>query len=109
MGAILAFNPYPVSSGWEDVPLPQSLVPDQRDPNPYALTTHGNSMEPFYRGGDMIIISPATSIRSGDRVVARTVQGEVMAKILSRHMGTRRQASIRNATIWPVTPPDFPF
>ena len=65
--------------------LPPSLAPERIDPNLYALSIHGDSMEPLYRGGDTIIISPATSVRSGDRVVARTLQGEVMAKVLSRH------------------------
>ena len=41
-------------------------------------------MEPqVYRDGD-VIVSPATSIRRGDRVVVRTRGGEVMVKELKR-------------------------
>jgi phage repressor protein C with HTH and peptisase S24 domain len=41
-------------------------------------------MEPIYRDGDTIVISPAAGIRRGDRVVVRTREGEVMAKELAR-------------------------
>ena len=41
-------------------------------------------MMPFYRDGDRIIVSPQASVRRGDRVVVRTVEGEVMAKLLTR-------------------------
>jgi phage repressor protein C with HTH and peptisase S24 domain len=41
-------------------------------------------MLPLYRDGDRIIVSPAASIRRGDRVVVRTADGEVMAKELKR-------------------------
>jgi phage repressor protein C with HTH and peptisase S24 domain len=39
---------------------------------------------PFYREGDIIIVSPNAVVRKGDRVVVRTRTGEVMAKILQR-------------------------
>jgi phage repressor protein C with HTH and peptisase S24 domain len=42
-------------------------------------------MEPAYRDGDVIIVSPSAPIRRGDRVVVRTRSGEVMAKELQRH------------------------
>jgi phage repressor protein C with HTH and peptisase S24 domain len=41
-------------------------------------------MEPAYRNGDIIVVSPAAPIRRGDRVVVRTRAGEVMAKELKR-------------------------
>ncbi len=41
-------------------------------------------MEPLYRDGDRIIVSPAANIRRGDRVVLKTKDGEVMAKELIR-------------------------
>ena len=60
------------------------LFPEVGDRNAYALEISGNSMEPLYRDGDRIIVSPAASIRRGDRVVIRTAGGEVMAKELAR-------------------------
>ena len=41
-------------------------------------------MEPAYRDGTIILISPAASIRRGDRVVVKTRDGEVMVKELKR-------------------------
>jgi len=70
---------YPTGSGWEEI-----VFPDIGDPNAYALMVSGDSMEPLYRDGDRIIVSPVANIRSGDRVVVKTSEGEVMAKELIR-------------------------
>jgi phage repressor protein C with HTH and peptisase S24 domain len=75
---------YPVGGGWDEVSLP-----DIADPNAYALEISGDSMEPVFRDGDMIIVSPVAPIRRGDRVVVRTAAGEVMAKQLARRSAKR--------------------
>lgn len=75
---------YPAGSGWDEV-----LFPEVGDPNAYALEISGDSMEPLYRDGDRIIVSPAASIRRGDRVVLRNRDGEVMAKELARLSANR--------------------
>ena len=41
-------------------------------------------MEPVYRRGDRIVVAPGVAVRRGDRVVARTRDGEVLAKVLGR-------------------------
>jgi phage repressor protein C with HTH and peptisase S24 domain len=41
-------------------------------------------MKPAYRDGDVIVVSPATPIRRGDRVVVKTGSGEVMIRELKR-------------------------
>jgi phage repressor protein C with HTH and peptisase S24 domain len=41
-------------------------------------------MKPAYRDGDVIVVSPATPIRRGDRVVVKTHGGEVMVRELKR-------------------------
>ena len=66
---------YPVGEGWDEIAFP--AVSDE---HAYALEVSGQSMEPAYRDGDVILISPAAPIRRGDRVVVRTRSGEVMAK-----------------------------
>lgn len=50
----------------------------------YALEIAGDSMEPLYREGDIVIVQPGAPVRRGDRVVVRTRAGEVMAKALGR-------------------------
>ena len=70
---------FPVGSGWDEVAFPG--VPDEKA---YALEIAGDSMLPLYRDGDTIIVSPAAAVRRGDRVVVKTVDGEVLAKQLKR-------------------------
>jgi phage repressor protein C with HTH and peptisase S24 domain len=41
-------------------------------------------MEPAYRDGAVIIVSPAASVRRNDRVVVKTKAGEVLVKELKR-------------------------
>lgn len=50
----------------------------------YALEINGDSMEPLYRDGDLVIVQAGASVRRGDRVVVRTKSGEVLAKLLGR-------------------------
>jgi phage repressor protein C with HTH and peptisase S24 domain len=75
---------FPVGGGWDEMSLPEI-----GDPNAYGLEISGDSMEPVLRDGDTVVVSPAAPIRRGDRVVARTVAGEVMAKQLSRRSAKR--------------------
>ncbi len=70
---------FPVGKGWEDVPFPSVS-----DEHAYALEISGNSMKPAYRDGDVIIVSPGTPVRKGDRVVVKTRNEEVMVKELKR-------------------------
>ena len=69
----------PSGDGWDAVEFPT-----QNQDQIYALEIQGDSMAPLYRDGDRIIVSPTSSIRRGDRVVVRTVEGEVLAKVLAR-------------------------
>jgi len=70
---------FPAGEGWDEIAFP--AVSDE---HAYALEVSGQSMEPAYRDGDVIIISPGAPIRRGDRVVVKTRDGEVMAKELKR-------------------------
>ena len=70
---------FPVGAAWDEIDAPGVV-----DQNAYALEITGDSMLPVYREGDIVIVSPNTSVRKGDRVIARTKGGEVMAKILQR-------------------------
>lgn len=70
---------FPVGQGWEEIDFPQG----EHD-SIYALEVSGDSMLPLYRDGDILIVAPDANIRKGDRVVVKTLEGEVMAKILQR-------------------------
>jgi len=58
--------------------------PGLGDDRVYALEITGDSMEPVYREGDVVIVQPGAAVRRGDRVVVRTKAGEVTAKTLGR-------------------------
>ena len=75
---------FPAGAGWDEV-----VCPDIDDPDAYALEITGDSMEPVFRAGATVIVSPNSSIRRGDRVVVKTRDGEVMAKELVRRTARR--------------------
>jgi len=75
---------FPAGAGWDEVRFPGLGAETV-----YALEISGDSMEPAYRAGDRIIVSPEAPVRRGDRVVAKTVEGEVMAKLLGQRTENR--------------------
>ncbi|MBV9653469.1 MAG: helix-turn-helix transcriptional regulator [Acetobacteraceae bacterium] len=75
---------FPLGGGWDEV-----VLHDITDTHAYALKISGESMEPVFRHGDTVVVSPAAPIRRGDRVVVRTSRGEVMAKQLARRSARR--------------------
>jgi phage repressor protein C with HTH and peptisase S24 domain len=70
---------FPSGKGWDEVALPSV-----NDEHAYALEISGDQMRPAYRDGDIIVVSPGTPIRRGDRVVVKTRAGELMVKELKR-------------------------
>jgi phage repressor protein C with HTH and peptisase S24 domain len=70
---------FPAGAGWDEIVFPQIA-----DENAYALEISGESMLPAYRDGDVVIVSPNSPVRRGDRVVMKTREGEVLAKELKR-------------------------
>ncbi len=69
----------PTGKGWTET----ALLP-VGDDHAYALEISGDQLRPTYRDGNVIVVSPATAIRRGDRVVVKTVGGEVMVKEMKR-------------------------
>ena len=70
---------FPAGKGWDELALPSI-----DDEHAFALEISGDQMRPAYRDGDVIVVSPATPIRRGDRVVVKTTGGEVMVGELKR-------------------------
>src|SRR5438128_3922983 len=79
---------FPVGRGWDEIAFPAV-----NDEHAYALEISGSSMEPAYRDGDVIVVSPAAPVRRGDRVVVKTKNDEVMVKELKRR--TSRTIELR--------------
>jgi phage repressor protein C with HTH and peptisase S24 domain len=84
---------FPAGNGWDEVD-----VPGVTDNSAYALEITGDSMQPVYREGDTIIVSPSATVRKGDRVVVRTTDGQVMAKIMQRQTAKSIELASFNAS-----------
>lgn len=87
---------FPAGQGWEEIALP---TPGEG--GIYALEVTGDSMEPLYREGDRIVVSPTEAVRRGDRVVVKTRDGEVMVKILARQTNKQIELHSVNTTYEP--------
>ncbi len=87
---------FPAGDGWERVRFP-GLETDAV----YALEISGDSMEPVYRKGDRIVVAPGAPVRRGDRVVAKTQEGEVLAKVL----GSATERMVELLSLNPAYPP----
>ena len=83
---------FPVGNGWDEID-----VPGVTDNTAYALEITGDSMLPVYREGDTIIVSPGATVRKGDRVVVRTADGQVMAKVMQRQTAKNVELASFNA------------
>lgn len=71
---------YPLGTdAWDAVDFPMLMTKKV-----YALEVSGDSMEPVYRDGDKLVVSPDCEVRRGDRVVVKLSSGEVMVKELAR-------------------------
>lgn len=69
----------PAGNSWDEI-----AFPEMGDDKAFAFEISGDSLLPVYRDGDIVIVSPAASLRRGDRVVVCTLQGEMLAQELKR-------------------------
>ena len=70
---------FPAGRGWGEVTLSS-----RAEDHAFALEVSGDSFKPAYRDGDVIVVSPGTPIRRGDRVVVKTAAGDVLIGELKR-------------------------
>ena len=84
---------HPAGKGWDELALPSA-----GDAHAYALEISGDQMKPAYRDGDVIVVSPATPIRRGDRVLVKTRVGELMLRELKRRTAKALELQSLNAT-----------
>jgi len=70
---------FPKGAGWEEIDLPAG-----RSEGMYVLEISGESMAPVFRHGEKVIVAPHANVRRGDRVVVKTLEGEILAKELNR-------------------------
>jgi phage repressor protein C with HTH and peptisase S24 domain len=81
-----------VGSGFADINCPHDVT----DPNAYALIISGDSMSPKYDPGDIVVVSPAAGVQTGDFAIVRLVDGQVLAKKIKEKNGSFILLSINN-------------
>jgi SOS-response transcriptional repressor LexA len=80
----------------------EHIATNCKDPNCYALIVEGDSMEPNYRRGDVLIVTPRIEPVNGDLVVAKNHNEEVFFKIF--HRSGSEGATVRFTSYNPAYP-----
>jgi phage repressor protein C with HTH and peptisase S24 domain len=75
---------FPQAGPWEDVEFPAI-----GDDSAYAVELDRDVLSPALCAGDMLIVSPRSSVRRHDRVVVRHRDGEVEVGVLKRRTAQR--------------------
>jgi phage repressor protein C with HTH and peptisase S24 domain len=84
---------FPAGKGWTEIALPTA-----EDSHSFALEISGDVLQPVYRDGDIILISPGAPIRKGDRVVVKTKAGELTVATLKRRTAKTLELQPLDAT-----------
>jgi phage repressor protein C with HTH and peptisase S24 domain len=82
-------NGHPAGKAWE-----QTALPAVDDEHAFALEISGDALAPLYREGDVVLVSPATAIRRGDRVVVKPREGEIMIGELRRRAAKTLEVAV---------------
>lgn len=89
VGGFFDAGGFPIAKDCDEISFPA----DDQD-KVYALEVTGNSMQPLYNEGDVLIIASGASVRKDDRIVFKTTSGKIMAKVLARK--TARQIEVNS-------------
>ncbi len=87
-GGRLDASGHPCGDDWEEIPCPGVA-----DPHAYALRIIGDALEPAYRNGDVIIVSPDREVCASDRVLLQFADGELTVRLLRRLSGSEAELS----------------
>lgn len=69
----------PEGARWDEIEFP-----DMGAEKVFAVEVSGDTFEPVYRDGDVLIVSPSAGLRKGDRLLMRDAEGAVGAHELVR-------------------------
>jgi phage repressor protein C with HTH and peptisase S24 domain len=80
----------PLRGQWEE-----AAFPDVADPHAFALEITGDGLLPVYRNGDLVVVSPGAEVGAGDRILLRSLQGELLiAELLEKSADRLRVRSL---------------
>ena len=66
-------------TSWDEIDFP-----DFSDDEVFAVEVEGDALEPLYRDGDVLIVSPTAALRKGDRVLLCSHDGDILTGELKR-------------------------
>ncbi len=75
---------FPVGERWEEIEFPQI-----DDPQAYILELDRDLAPPVYRAGDLLVVSPNSSVRRNDRVLVHLRNEELAVGLLERRTAAR--------------------
>ncbi|HFD14948.1 MAG TPA: helix-turn-helix transcriptional regulator [Rhodospirillales bacterium] len=75
---------FPVGERWEEIDFPQI-----DDPQAYILELDRDLAPPVYRAGDLLVVSPNSSVRRYDRVLLHLRNDELAVGLLERRTAAR--------------------
>lgn len=84
VGEMFDASGFPQGTGWEEVEFPSI-----DDDNAYALELVEDVAPPYWRRGDIVVVSPVSSTRRGDRVILCDRAGQLHLGILARRTAQR--------------------
>jgi phage repressor protein C with HTH and peptisase S24 domain len=90
----------PTGSHWDALAFPG--LKDQRI---YGLEINGDDYAPVYRDGDVLVVSPTSTLRRGDRIVMRYRDGKMAIRTLCRQTARVLETVGFKADEAPVTDP----
>lgn len=73
------------------------------DINAYGLKVKGDSMWPRIQSGEFVVVEPNTTVRPGDEVFVRTLEGHNMIKIFNKTRDGNYQFTSINNSHQPIT------
>jgi phage repressor protein C with HTH and peptisase S24 domain len=74
---------FPAGKDWSHIGFPETGK-EKGEAGRYALKIEDDSMSPAYSEGDILIVSPSSPIKRGDRVVIKPRKGEAIVRLLVR-------------------------
>lgn len=96
-GRVFDDSGQPMGKAWDEIPFPGLT-----DPRAFMLEIDTKNLEPFYREGDRIVISPVAKPRRGDRIALRMKKGNVVIATLIRETASQIEIETLNESSKPV-------
>lgn len=88
----------PCGNLWDRIALPGA-----DDSRAFIIEVNAKGLEPLYREGDKLLVSPSQPVRHGDRIVLLTKHNELFIRKLGREGGQRLELLALNTDDPPIT------